>query len=133
MANYVEIARSNYFHVKSVEAFKAFMNAFHGITVIDNGSGQVGFYSQEGIPGWMCDNGDGEETEIDFLHELSLHLQDGEVAIVTASGSEAMRYVSGYAVAVNNKGESRAVNIDAIYGLARELTNRPDDITRAEY
>ena len=46
------------------------------------------------------------------------------------AGAEKLRYIIGWAEAFNNKGESRAISLDAIYNLAKELGS---EITRAEY
>ena len=70
------------------------------------------------------------EVEIDFMEELGLYLADEEVAVLQECGSENLRYVNGYAIAVNNKGERREISINKIYDLAKELGSK---ITRAEY
>lgn len=78
------------------------------------------------------------DTEIDADHTymediLQRHLADGEVGVLVEAGFEKMRYAAGYAVAINNQGERRTVNIDEIYDLAKELTTQPQNITPAEY
>ena len=59
------------------------------------------------------------DHEIDFYAELAKHLQNGWVAIVMEVGAEKLRYVTGYAVAVNHNGKCCDVSIDRIYQLAR--------------
>jgi len=75
-----------------------------------------------------------EETEIDLPAIVAEHLADGEVAIFMESGAEKLRYIIGYAEAINNKGERRTISIGDIYNIARtELTDRGHDVTVAEY
>jgi len=71
-----------------------------------------------------------EPEEIDFLAELSLHLQPGWVAIIMEAGAEKLRYIAGFAAAVNSKGETREVTIQEIYERAKPLG---EHITQAEY
>ena len=47
-----------------------------------------------------------------------------------AVGNEALRDVTGTAVAVNSRGKTVSIDLDAIYDAARELG---PNITRAEY
>jgi hypothetical protein len=74
-----------------------------------------------------------ESVAVDFVGELAGHLADHEVMIIVGNGYEKMRYLTGFAVAINNKGERRQVTVEDIYELAKQLTKRPKRITRAEY
>ena len=56
-------------------------------------------------------------------------LTDGEVAVFMEAGHERL-YVVGFAVAINNKFETREVSLDGIYELATELG---PNVTVAEY
>ena len=135
MANYYEQSRSNYVKVKDKEAFRAFMERFGGaVEMIEDDKGRVGFLAQEGIPStFMPDDSGSEAEEVDFVSELAGHLADHEVMIVMGTGYEKMRYLVGYAVAVNNKKERREIDLAQIYALAKQLTRKPKRITRAEY
>ena len=62
---------------------------------------------------WNDDLGDYEE--IDVSGQLAEHLADGEVAVLMEAGSESLRYVTGSAVAVNNRGENVEVYVESIY------------------
>jgi hypothetical protein len=64
------------------------------------------------------------------MEELALHLADEEVAVLQEVGAENLRFVNGYAIAVNNKGERRDISLENIYDLAKELGS---NITKAEY
>lgn len=70
------------------------------------------------------------DLDIDIVSELQEHLADDEVAIFMAIGSEKLRYLDGYAIAFNNKGEIRNVSLDDIYKLASELG---PNVTQATY
>ena len=135
MANYYEQARSGYVKVKDKEAFRAFLERFGGaVDMIEDDKGRVGFLAQEGIPSTCMPNDSGSEPEeVDFVSELAGHLADHEVMIIVGNGYEKMRYLTGFAVAINNKGERRHVTVEDIYELAKQLTKRPKRITRAEY
>lgn len=139
MANYYGNARSNYFKVKDVEAFKKeFIDKINGLEFIENNVG-VGFLVTEndcgGIPCCMVDPKDPDNIkDIDLAEELSKHLADGEVAIYQEVGAEKLRYLTGYAVAVNSKGETVTVSISDIYQMAKSLTEAdPTSITKCEY
>ena len=135
MANYYEQSRSNYFKVKNKAAFRAFLERFGGaVEPIEDDQGRVGFLAQEGIPAtYMPDDASSEAEEVDFVSELAGHLADHEVMIVMGTGYEKMRYLVGYAIAINNQKKRRAVDLAGIYELARQLTGKPKRITRAEY
>jgi transcriptional antiterminator Rof (Rho-off) len=54
------------------------------------------------------------------MEELATHLTDDSVAVLEAVGSEKFRYLNGYAMAINSKGETVSLNLDKIYELASE-------------
>lgn len=135
MANYYEQTRSNYVKVKDKEAFRAFLDRFGGaVLAIEDDKGRVGFLAQEGLPSaYMPDEAGNEGEDVDFVNELAGHLADHEVLIVMGTGYEKMRYLVGYAIAINNKKERREIDLAQIYELAKQLTRKPKRITRAEY
>ena len=57
----------------------------------------------------------------DIMLEIAGILMDGEVFIVQEVGAEKMRYLGGWAVAINNKEEYVRVTIDDIYKLAQGI------------
>jgi hypothetical protein len=139
MANYECVVRTNYFRVKDMEAFKkeiermAYLEVGHSITDEE----LVMFYRDDGdpLPGWYetDENGDYYERdapEIDWADFFKRHLEDEEVAIIMEAGHEKLRYVSGYAMAYNNKGEEEFVSLNHIYEKAMWLGK---NITDAEY
>lgn len=136
MANYYETARSNYFLVKDEEAFKkecSFIGDCEISTQVRNDKTYYAIIgSQEyGFPVWLRDENEDEiEIEIDWEDFFKRHLADDEVAIVMGAGSEKIRYVNGWAVAYNNKGDAVSVNLDDIYEKAKSLGS---NITHASY
>lgn len=61
---------------------------------------------------------------------VAAHLVKGDVAVFMEVGFEKMRFLSGIAVAVNHKNETRALGLDDIYGLAKSLG---ENITTATF
>ena len=142
MANYYATARSNYFAVKDEAAFREWADRL-GLTILepDPRSKATDGIRRFGIaPGNCCDNGgwpdstyDADEDEVDefdLTEELGPHLADDEVAVLMAVGNEALRYVTGTAVAVNSRGKTVSIDLDTSYDAARGLG---PNITRAEY
>ncbi len=142
MANHYATARSNYFAVKDEAAFREWAGLM-GLAVLepDHRAKTAGGIRRFGIaPGNSGDNGswpdstydaDADEVdEFDLTEELAPHLADGEVAVLMEVGNEALRYVTGTAIAVNSRGKTVSINLDAIYDAARKLG---PNITRAEY
>ena len=72
----------------------------------------------------------GDDDEVDVPGELAAYLKDGEVAVLIEVGSEKLRYLCGYATAVNSTGKTVNMSLEGIYESARKLGS---DITRAEY
>ena len=131
MANYYASGRSNYFRVKDVEAFKNEVKVIGSLEVYEK-DGFISLLSNNegGFPNDHFDEYADDYLEIDWDAIFAKHLADEEVAIIMEAGSEKLRYINGYAVAYNNKGESRIVTLNSIYDLAKELGS---NITRAEY
>ena len=94
----------------------------------------VGFLGESdkgGIPSYYCDEDTGIEYDFDdFVKELSTHLVDGWVAEMMECGAEKMRYITGFALAVNSKGETKSINLASIHEEAKALGS---EITNCEY
>lgn len=123
MANYYEKARTNYFRVKNPDSFNEFVSRFNSIEVVphspDDGSIAILFDEEAGVPSSYYDN-DGNDVEIDFIEELATYLTDDSILVVVGVGSEKYCYLSGFATAMNNKGESVNINLGEIYDLAEK-------------
>jgi len=136
MANFYGTARSNYFEVKDLAAFEAAMAKLPDLEVIHRDE-LVGIMVNDGdsgcFPSFTYDEETEEEFEIDIAEHVAEHLADGAVAIFVQAGAEKLRYVSGYAEAINNKFQRKALSLDDIYDMAAGLTTSMKAITRAEY
>lgn len=133
MANYYGFARTNYFHVKDLPAFKAELAPI-AVEVVDKGidarlqredaeDGLICVLSHDD-GGWPSEylNDNDEIIEIDIADIIARHMIDDEVAIGMEIGYEKLRYLIGYAWAVNSKGETRSVSLnDSILELAKQL------------
>ena len=86
--------------------------------------------NENGFPFDVYDDILGEYVEIDWETIFSQHLQDDSVAIIMGAGAEKVRYIHGYAIAFNNKGETKTIHLTDIYKLAEELGK---DVKKAEY
>ena len=137
MANYYASARTNYFAVTDLEAFKADIESkTSSVQVVSqekDGLTLVGLLGSDddggGFPFEYHDE-DGEYVELDWAEVFKAHLEDGWVAIIMESGAEKLRYIAGYAVAYNSKGETVSLNLDDIYDKAKSLGT---NITTATY
>jgi len=125
MANYVGSARSNYFRVRDEAAFLGWVKALPGVVARREDGDPERFAllvedgDDGGWPNWRYEEEAGEEEEIDLHAELAGHLADGAVAVLQEVGSEKLRYLVGYAVAVNHRGERLSVSIDDVYERVR--------------
>ena len=136
MAQYFGQARTNYFLVKDAEAFKTEM-ANYPVNVIEQKIGEETGYGildaddDGGGLQWSQYNDDTDEYD-DLVWEdiIGKHLRDGAVCVLVETGAEKYRYFNGWAIAFNNKGETRRVDTTDIYDLAKELGT---GVTRAEY
>jgi hypothetical protein len=79
------------------------------------------------------ENGVWEFDRDDFISQLSTLLTSESVAIVMEIGYEKLRYLYGFAIAINNRGFIRTISLNEIYDIAVDLTDKPEEITRAEY
>lgn len=131
MANYFAVARSNYFQVKDLAAFRDEAQLYN-LTVRDATSprpqtqGLVMIHPDQdgdsgGWPGFVWDDDLEEEVEFDLHGWVAGHLVEGQVAVLEEVGFEKLRYLVGVAVAVNGKGEIRSVQLGDIAEQAREL------------
>ena len=139
MANYYASARSNYFAVKDREAFDTWAD-YAGLEVLtsDHHDDRVMIAPKaECDSGWPAqrlnpDTNDWEE--FDLCGELWSHLLDYEVAVLFEVGSEKLRYLTGFAVAVSWEGEIERLDLNDIYGRAAEAFGIPvSSISVAEH
>ncbi len=157
MANYVALARTNYFRVKDLDAFKSALRVY-GIEphswddrvcgaefVLDDArtnrpTGAIALFSFGSWPS-LDEDSVADRLELDDDEEVpSQHadicslvadhlLNDYEVAVFMEVGFEKLRYLVGTTIAVNSCDERRSVDMSDIYALSEELL--PDDGTPA--
>ena len=137
MANYIGYARSNYFRVRDEAAFSGWVETLPGAIARreDGNPDRFALLIEEGNDGGWPNRRyverTGNEEGNDLHAELAGHLAEGEVAILEEIGTEKLRYLVGYAVAVNHRGEKLAVSIDDIYEKVRAAVRGPDVSTAA--
>ena len=131
MADYYGTARSNLFRVKDKQRFIEWCTSLELKPIY-----KIDEVTKDELCGFLVNSEYGAvpthrgDEDIDFFIELSTHLTDGEVAVVVEIGAEKMRYICGFADAVNSKGEIVSICLDDIYEKAEKLGN---NITYAEY
>ena len=134
MANYYGAARSNYFRVKDIQAFKCWAEGLDLKVIHGTDQGNTTFallpphWSDDGcFPSYKPDTNE----HIDLAAELSLHLDTDSVAIIIEIGAEKLRYLHGHALAINASGETVTVQLADIYNIA--ATKLKGEITHPEY
>ncbi len=133
MANYIAYARTNYFRVVDVDKFKEFLDTVCGISEVIENEGTFCLLFEEGIPDTRAVSDGDSDDSLDLVKEVSRHLQEDSVAIFMECGAEKLRYLAGYAVAVNHEGRAVEVGINDIYSKAKEKFGDKCEITQAEY
>lgn len=149
MADFVCVARTNYFRVKDLDAFRAALTVnnirhdswaeMYGYdTVLDTDPdnsphGSVALFfnewpsmdPEEAESEWRQNHSAshspaGQPTFYDSVIDLiAAHLVPSDVAVYMGVGREKMRYLDGVAVAVDHRGQTVRVSLDDIYDMAR--------------
>ena len=161
MSDYAANARTNAFVVKDLAALEAEL-AVYGLSISEEDwkgdmivrksldpskPNEIKLLSYGGWPPMDEDSvasrlslDDGEHddvpvpSEFDSLHQLvGSHLVEGQVAVFIEVGQEKMRYLGGTTVAVNSEGETRRVDLDDIYDLAKEIAPEGASVPHASY
>lgn len=137
MANYYSMGRTNFFAVKDPEAFSEevtpLVDSNGGNVIRENRNGVDGFILlfPDGLPSeYYPDDVEEDPIELDWVQVISKHLADDHVCVIQEIGNEKLRYLTGYSVAFNNKGEQQYVSLRHIYDMTKELGTY---ITEAEY
>jgi hypothetical protein len=123
MASWIGSARTNYFLVKDVEAFKAWAKAA-SLVVFEEDS-RFGVYSEDEYGGWpqivFDDDTTDAHRDFDITYELAQHVAEGEIVVCLEAGAEKRRYITGAAIAFKvtaNGADKISLTLDDIYGLA---------------
>lgn len=140
MANYNCAVRTNYFHVRDVEAFKSLMTRVRGSEdAVDlweekdsNGQTVFGFGLYGGISG-VCDAENDDSAYDEFIYGLQECVADDDAIIIFESGNEKLRYVVGSATIITSR-ECTYLDITSLAKIqATELLSNPDWETKCEY
>ena len=135
MANFIGFGRSNFIKVKDEEKFKElydeWANWFKLVEKEENGQkvfALISVQEQGDYPEYTPD-----DERIDFLGMVSEHLveEDGNIFVWIQAGSEAERYASGFAEAVDHTGKNFGFSLMDIYRQCKEeLGAEPISIVR---
>ena len=137
MANYECVIRTNYFHVKDRDRFRALMDVVTAGNLESwekddgNGSSVFAFGSYGtvyGIP-HLVEGGEygvDEESYDEFLYQLKDLVAEDEAVIIMEAGHEKLRYVSGNATIVTSKTVEYIDLEQAALKLCRKLLHDPD-------
>lgn len=132
MANWYGSSRTNYFRVKDADAFRRAMEQFEVDVWNKEGDATLfglGANTEDG--GWPSYDMETDE-DFDFADKVSPHLAEGEICVMQTIGAEKLRYLSGFATAINHLGERVDVSIRDIYQLAKDKF-KVEHITEATY
>ena len=144
MANYCCTIRTNYFHVKDDENFRALMNRVYGCEDSvelweekdENGRTVFGFGVYGGISGFRDPDDDDVDDDLSydiFIDKLQASVADDDAIIILESGNEKMRYVIGSAIIITNSGYEYMEITDFAVKKAAEMLHNPSWKTRCEY
>lgn len=114
MANYYGTVRTNYFHVKDEDQFRALMAKTagdeDGIQFWDDerdekGNQLFGFGVYGGISGIPDDEGEFDDDSYDrFIDGLKACVADDDAILIFEAGHEKLRYVGGGVLVITSKG-----------------------------
>ena len=146
MANYCCTIRTNYFHVKDEEKFRALMNRAYGyednIEFWEkrdaNGNTVFGFGVYGGISG-LRNSGADEDDDYDessydeFLDGLQECVADDDAIIILEAGNEKMRYIIGAATIITSSNRAYLDIEDLAKQKASEFLCNPSWQTQCTY
>ncbi len=145
--NFEGTARTNYFRVKNLQTFAAFVARYSGLTIVQEGNPLTHFPPKparvcvlvEDTDGgtfptdWTDDQGVQHDGEL-FVDGVSGFLMKGQVAVFMEIGHEGLRSLSGLALAVDWRGNFCSVDLDEIFvKAARHFGVKRTKIGRAYY
>lgn len=116
--NYEEQGRTNYFKVKDKSALEEY--AEKAQVVIDWEEDKAALFADFGFQFQYEDEDTGEVEDLDIVESAKEFLADGEVLVLQSCGREGQRYVAGWTMACNNKGEMVSFDLDDIYEKAAQ-------------
>jgi hypothetical protein len=120
MSDWTGGARTNHFKVKDRAAFIEWAMDLD-LSILGGKPGYVGVGTYAGWPTDRYNEATDEFEDFEFVPELAKHLAEGEVAVLMEAGHEKLCYLTGFATAVNWKGDTVSVDINDIYEKAKAL------------
>ena len=147
MANYCCTIRTNYFHVKDEEKFRALMDRVYGYEDgielwkerDTNGNAVFGFGVYGGISGLRNACADEEDDDYDessydeFIDGLQECVADDDAIIILEAGNEKMRYVIGAATIITSSKFAYLDITDLAKQKASEFLCNPSWQTQCTY
>ena len=141
MANYCCANRTNYFHVKDPEAFKAFMDTVYASEdeikmweEVDQDNKRMFAFGCYGMISGLAIDDDEYDTDYDaFIDGLQKHIADDDAVIIFEAGNEKLRYVIGSATIVTSRDYEYIDITGEGTKLAAELLGNPKWKTRVDY
>jgi len=127
VADYYGKGRTNIFKVKDIDALTTALAGAEFIVEArpDRGADAVFIRvsDNDAAGSWsqlVYTDDDAEPTELFVPAMIAEHLQDGQVAVFVHAGSEKLRYLSAYSIAVHADGRQVRVDLDDIYQRAAD-------------
>lgn len=140
MSNYYGVVRTNYFHVKDEEQFRALMAKTAGDEdgielwddVIDgDGNPMFSFGVYGGISGIQNDDDEYDDDSYDrFIDGLKECVAEDDVILIFEAGHEKLRYVGGGVTIITSKGVEYVNLEDSARKIVRELLGNEQWDTR---
>lgn len=119
MANYYSQGRTNYFRVTDGEKFEQEIERLREgvgspIEIVKE-DGRYALLFEEGTPTYFYNEETGESDDVNMEGLIREYLADGSVCIMQEVGAEKLRFLDGWSIAFNNKGDRKVVLLDDIY------------------
>ena len=142
MANYNCVVRTNYFHVKDVEAFKRMMDQVVGsedeVSLWEENDQEENPIFAFGCYGGIAGLPNESDDEIDddsynrFTDELQKCVAENDAVIIMESGHEKIRYVTGSAFIITSNA-TKYLDVETLALEATEKMVGTEFVTRMDY
>lgn len=146
MANYIAKTRTNYFHVKDVDAAKEVLNHLFfserkadvwtdadqngEVTFAFGGDGMLKGIIPEGVSPYDCDDDSIYEEAICALQSI---VADNDAIIIMEVGHERMRYLIGRALIVTKEDTGYVDMQNVVTQEAAQMLKNPNWSTKCDY
>lgn len=135
MANYNCTIRTNYFHVKDVNAFEEFMDTVYSEdqVYIFRKDDMYGFGCYGSIHGVLINDEEPEVPYDEFINGLQKHVAEGDSVIIMEAGNEKLIYVLGSVCVITSNKIKYMDTMDLAIDIARELLNNKSYSSQLDY